>query len=119
MPILNMPSYAGVKHYGEKAKQAKFSLEDKVQEIDRNCDVYWRSYIAAEVSIQSSRTAVKSAEITSESNLNQSTFGMKSNTEFLDGETSLLTARINLAQAIKNKIDVQVQLIALRVIWIW
>lgn len=113
VPILNMPSYAGIKYYSEKAKQAKFSLEDKTQEVNRNCDVYWRTYIAAEASIRASRTAVKSAEITSESNLNQSTFGMKSNTEFLDGETSLLTARINLAKAIKNKIDVQVQLISL------
>jgi hypothetical protein len=38
---------------------------------------------------------------------------MKSNTEFLDAETSLLTARIHLADSIKNKIDAAIQLFAL------
>jgi outer membrane protein TolC len=113
VPIFHMQNYANVGIHSEKAKQAKFAAEDKVLEIKKNCKIYWRAYKSAEASIKASSTAVKSAEITSESNLDQTNLGMKSNTEFLDAETSLLTARINLANSIKNKIDAAIQLFAL------
>ena len=113
VPIFHMQNYANVGIYSEKAKQAKFAAEDKVLEIKKNCKTYWRTYKSAEASIKASSTAVKSAEITSESNLDQTNLGMKSNTEFLDAETSLLKARINLADSIKNKIDAAIQLFAL------
>lgn len=113
VPIFHMQNHANVGIYSEKAKQAKFVAEDKVLEIKKNCKIYWRAYKSAEASIKASSTAVKSAEITSESNLDQTNLGMKSNTEFLDAETSLLTARIHLADSIKNKIDAAIQLFAL------
>ena len=113
MPILNMTSFSNIEYHQSKAKQSEFSAKDKAFEVKRNCEVYWRAYIAAEASIQSSKTAVKSAEISSESNLDQANLGTKSNTEFLDGETSLLTARIHLAESIKEKIDTVIQLFAL------
>ena len=113
VPIFHMQNYANVGVYSEKAKQTKFAAEDKVLEIKKNCKIYWRTYKSAEASIKASSTAVKSAEITSESNLDQTNLGMKSNTEFLDAETSLLKARINLADSIKNKIDAAIQLFAL------
>lgn len=113
VPIFHMQSYASIGIYNEKVKQAEFLAKDKVLEIRRNCQVYWRAYKSAEASIKANSTAVKSAEITSESNLDQTNLGMKSNTEFLDAETSLLTARINLANSIKNKIDTAMELFAL------
>ena len=113
VPIFHMQNYANVGIYSERAKRAKFAAEDKVLEIKKNCKTYWRTYKSAEASIKASRTAVKSAEITSESNLDQANLGMKSNTEFLDAETSLLNARIHLADSIKNKIDAAIQLFAL------
>lgn len=113
VPIFNAVNYVNTEVYQEKAKQAKFTLEDKVLEIKKNCHVYWRTYKSAEASIKSSSTAVKSAEIASERNLDQVNLGMKSNTEFLDAETSLFNARINLVTSIKNKIDAMIQLFAL------
>lgn len=113
VPVFNMPNYSNIGIYSERAKCAKFKAMDKILEIKRNCQIYWRAYKSAEASIKASSTAVKSAEITSESNLDQANLGMKSNTEFLDVETSLLDARINLANSIKNKIDTMIQLFAL------
>lgn len=113
VPIFHMQNYSNIGAYGERAKYAKFKAIDKVLEVRRNCQVYWKNYKSAEASIKASSTAVKSAEITSESNLDQANLGMKSNTEFLDVETSLLTARINLANSVKNKIDAMIQLFAL------
>ena len=113
VPVFNMPNYANIGVHSERAKYAEFKSKDKILEIKRNCKIYWRAYKSAEASIKASSTAVKSAEITSESNLDQANLGMKSNTEFLDVETSLLTARINLAKSIKNKIDAMIELFAL------
>jgi len=113
VPVFNMPNYANIGVYSERAKYAKFKALDKILEVKRNCQIYWRAYKSAEASIKASSTAVKSAEITSESNLDQANLGMKSNTEFLDVETSLLKARINLANSIKNKIDAMIELFAL------
>ncbi|MBO4405745.1 MAG: TolC family protein [Alphaproteobacteria bacterium] len=113
VPVFNMPNYASIGAYSERAKSAKFKAMDKILEVKRDCQVYWRTYKSAEASIKANSTAVKSAEITSESNLDQANLGMKSNTEFLDVETSLLNARINLANSIKNKIDTMIQLFAL------
>lgn len=113
VPIFHMQSYATIGIYNEKVKQAEFIARDKKLEIERNCQIYWRAYKSAEASIKANSIAVRSALITSESNLDQTNLGMKSNTEFLDAETSLLTARINLANSIKNKIDTAMQLFAL------
>ncbi len=113
VPVFNMQSYSDINIYSERAKQARFASEDKVLEIKRNCRIYWRAYKSAEAAIKASSAAVKSAEISSASNLDQTNLGMKSNTEFLDSETSLLNARINLANSIKGKIDAAIQLFAL------
>lgn len=113
VPIFNMPNYANIGAHSERVKAAQFKSMDKVLEVKRKCQTTWRAYKSAEASIKASSTAVKSAEITSESNLDQANLGMKSNTEFLDAETSLLTARINLAKSIKNKVDAMMDLFAL------
>lgn len=113
VPIFNMPNYANIGAYSERAKAAQFKSMDKILEVKRKCRTSWRAYKSAEASIKASSTAVKSAEITSESNLDQANLGMKSNTEFLDAEASLLTARINLAKSIKNKVDAMMDLFAL------
>lgn len=113
VPIFNMPNYANIGVHSERVKAAQFKSMDKVLEVKRKCQTSWRVYKSAEASIRASRAAVKSAEIASKSNLDQANLGMKSNTEFLDAETSLLTARINLAKSIKNKVDAMMDLFAL------
>ncbi len=113
VPIFHMQNYSNVSVYSERAKQARFASADKILEIKRNCQIYWSAYKSAEAAISASSAAANSAEISSASNLDQANLGMKSNTEFLDSETSLLNARINLANSIKGKIDAAIQLFAL------
>lgn len=113
VPVFNMRNYSNVSIYSERAKQAKFASENKILEVKSDCQICWSAYKSAEAAISANRAAVESAEISSASNLDQTNLGMKSNTEFLDAETSLLNARINLANSIKGKIDAAIKLFAL------
>ena len=113
VPVFNMQNYSNIGIYSEKAKQAKFASENKILEVKSDCQICWSAYKSAEAAISANRAAVESAEISSASNLDQTNLGMKSNTEFLDAETSLLNARINLANSIKGKIDAAIKLFAL------
>lgn len=113
MPVFNMQNYSNISIYSERAKQAKFASENKILEVKSDCQICWSAYKSAEAAISANRAAVESAEISSASNLDQTNLGMKSNTEFLDAETSLLNARINLANSIKGKIDAAIKLFAL------
>ena len=113
VPVFNMQNYSNISIYSERAKQAKFASENKILEVKSDCQICWSAYKSAEAAISANRAAVESAEISSASNLDQTNLGMKSNTEFLDAETSLLNARINLANSIKGKIDAAIKLFAL------
>ncbi|MDR0677996.1 MAG: TolC family protein [Holosporaceae bacterium] len=108
VPIFsNSPSsgntYSSIAIANQKALKARFSAEDIILETKKECVVYWNKYISANAMIKSSRSAVKSAELSSESNLEENAMGMKSNTEVLVEENQLLEARINLANSRKQK----------------
>jgi outer membrane protein TolC len=108
IPIFsNSPSsgntYSAIAIANQKALKARFSAEDAILEIKKECIVNWNKYISANAMIKSSRSAVKSAELSSESNLEENAMGMKSNTEVLVEENQLLEARINLANSRKQK----------------
>lgn len=113
IPIVTVPTYYGMKYASNLAQRAKFTAEDKKLEIARNCEIYWSAHIAAVASTAAAVAAVRSSEITSESNFDQFMSGLKSLMEYLDGENARLNARINLATALKEKVDMLVQLCAL------
>lgn len=113
MPLFNLQTGGQVGLYSERAKAAKYRAKDKFLEVMSACDVYYDRLNMAEASIKSTRAAIKSAEIASESNLDAVALGVKSNTEFLDSENTLLNAKINFAEAQKTQIEAIVQIYAL------
>ncbi len=113
MPLFNMQTYGQIRLYSERAKAAEFRAKDKLSEVMSSCEVFYDRLNMAEASIKSTRAAVKSAEIASGSNLDAVTLGVKSNTEFLDSENTLLNARINFAETLKTKIEAILQIHAL------
>jgi outer membrane protein TolC len=97
-------TYSSIAIADQKALQAKFTAEDALLQTKKECVVNWNKRISADALIKSSRSAVKSGEISSASNLEEAAIGTKSNTEILDDENKLLTARVNYAKARKEKI---------------
>jgi outer membrane protein len=96
-------AYSSIAIANQEALKAKFSAEDALLQIKKECVVNWNKYISANAMIKTSRFAVKSAELTSESNLEEAALGTKSNVEIIDAENKLLDARINLANSRKEK----------------
>jgi len=113
IPLLDLPIYSRTKQYVERAKGATFKYKDKLSEIMSTCETYYDRLNTSEALIKSSMAAVKSSEIASASNLDAVAIGTKSNTEFLDGQNTLLNARIQLVEAHKSKIETVVQILAL------
>jgi outer membrane protein len=109
VPIFtNSPSsgnaYSAIAIANQKALKAKFIAEDTIQEIVKECIVQWNKYIAALAMIRASRSAVKSAELSAQSNFEENAIGTKSNTEIWVEENQLLDAKINLANSRKQRI---------------
>ncbi|MDR1375554.1 MAG: TolC family protein [Holosporaceae bacterium] len=118
VPIFdNSPSsgntYSAIAIANQEALKAKFSAEDARQEIRKECVVNWNKYVTINAMINSSRSAVKSAELSSVSNMEESALGMKSNTDVLVKENQLLESRIDLANSLKQKIVTAVKLLVL------
>jgi outer membrane protein TolC len=63
--------------------------------------------------IKSSKTAVESEELNSDSNLEATALGMKSNTDIWVRENKLLDSRIGLADSQRRKIVASVNLLML------
>ncbi|MDR1561021.1 MAG: TolC family protein [Holosporaceae bacterium] len=106
-------SYSAIAIANQKALKAEFSAQNAVLEIKKECIVNWNVYISANAMIQSSRSAVKSAELSSAGNLEESSLGLKSNTEVWDKENRLLESRIDLVNSKKQKIIAGFKLFAL------
>lgn len=113
LPLLNVPLYSNIRQYSEKAKREEFNMQGKMTEVTKDCAVTHSTYLKAKASKKSCRSAFKSAKITSQNNVNQVTFGVKSITEFLEGENALLNASNNLTTAIKEEVDALIQIVAL------
>ena len=94
IPLLDLPIYSRVQQYSERANGANFKYKDKLSEIMSACETYYDRLNTAEALIKSSMAAVKSSETASTSNLDAVAIGTKSNTEFLDGQNTLLNARL-------------------------
>ncbi|MDR2068177.1 MAG: TolC family protein [Holosporaceae bacterium] len=106
-------TYSAIAMANQEALKAKFSAEDARLEIRKECIVNWNKYVTVNAMIKASRSAVKSAEVSSASNLEESALGMKSNTDVLVKENQLLESRVDLANSLKQKIVTSVKLFAL------
>ncbi|MDR3187276.1 MAG: TolC family protein [Holosporaceae bacterium] len=106
-------TYSAIAIANQEALKAKFSAEDSRLEIRKECVVNWNKYVTVSAMIKASRSAVKSAEVSSASNLEESALGMKSNTDVLVKENQLLESRVDLANSLKQKIVTSVKLLAL------
>jgi outer membrane protein len=117
VPLFANPSsgniYSSIAIADQKALEAKFNAENSKLEIRKQCVVHWNTYISAGAMIKYLRSAVKSAELSSESKLEESAFGTKSNTDVLIAENKLLESRINLAESRKNKLVAALKLYGL------
>ncbi|GHU12224.1 hypothetical protein FACS189449_05520 [Alphaproteobacteria bacterium] len=106
-------SYSRIAIVGKEAKKARLKAEDAVLEAKEGCVVNWNNYITANAMIRSSRSAVQSAELSNESNIEEVNMGVKSNTDIWQKENTLLEARINLAKSKKEKIVSGIKIMAL------
>jgi outer membrane protein len=114
--FLNSPdgnTYSAIDLANQRALKAKFTAEDTVCETKKECVDNWNKYISAGAMIKASRSAVKSAELSASSNLEEATMGTKSNTEILVEENQLLDARISLANSRKQKVISAMTILAL------
>ncbi|MDR0580631.1 MAG: TolC family protein, partial [Holosporaceae bacterium] len=64
-------AYSTIAIANQRALKAKFTAEDTIQEIVKECIVQWNKYISALAMIKASRSAVKSAELSAQSNLEE------------------------------------------------
>jgi outer membrane protein TolC len=97
-------AHSAVEIANQHALKAKFTAEDTVLDVKKECVDNWNKYISAGAMIKACRSAVKSGELSTESNLEENAMGTKSNTEILVEENQLLDARINLANSRKQRI---------------
>lgn len=109
----NGNTYSLIHIRNEQLRQAQCDLRDNLTEVKRSSVENWNTYIAAGAMIESSLSAVKSAEIASESDTEESQLGLKSNTDVLVKENQLLDSKIDLVNAKRKRILAMVQLYSL------
>ena len=118
IPILSngtgsVPTIPAIQIASEKAKKAEFEMRDTIDEIKKDCIINWNTYISANALIQSSQYAVKSATISSESNLEETAMGLKSNTDVWVKENQLLESKVDLTNSQRQKFMASVKLLEL------
>lgn len=106
-------TYSQIEIANQEALKARFTAEDTVLKVKRECVVNWNKYKSAIAMIKASRSAVKSAELSSEGNIEETALGMKSNTDVWAKENNLLESRVNLAKSQKERIVAAVTLLSL------
>ena len=97
----------------QKALKAKYELENAKALIQKECVVNWNNYLSANALIQSSQSAVKSATVSSESELEESEMGLKSNTDVWVRENELLKSKVDFTESQKQKFMSAVKLLEL------
>ena len=118
VPIFENNQYSG-NTYSEiaiaeqGALKAQFISQDTISETEKECVVNLNTYKSAEAMIESSRSAVKSAELSSSSNMEESVMGLKSNTDVWVKENQLLESRIDLLNSRRQKMITKAKLLAL------
>ena len=102
-----------VKIARQQALRAKFAANDISQEVRKDCISNWNDYVSSNAMIEASRSAVNSAQLSSESYHEENELGMKSNTDVWDQENKLLAARIHLAESKKKRLMAAIKIAAL------
>lgn len=95
-------TYSAISIADKELTKAICVLKDTTAEITKNCVSIWNTYISAKAMIKSCLLAVKSAEQSSENNLQESIQGLKSSTETLTIENQLLESTVDLANSRKQ-----------------
>lgn len=106
-------TYSRLEIANQEALKARFIAEETALKVKEECIVNWNKYQSAVAMIQASRAAVKSAELSSEGNAEETAVGTKSNTDVWAKENNLLEARINLAKSQKERIMAAVTILSL------
>jgi TolC family type I secretion outer membrane protein len=106
-------SYSRIKIANQEALKAKFSTENTISQVRKECISTWNTYISTNAMIKASRSAVKSAELTSESNLEEIALGTKSNADILIKENTLLDSRVALVDSQRERIVAAMKLLSL------
>lgn len=106
-------TYSAISIANKEALKAQFTAKDAVAEVKKECVVNWNTYISANAMIDASRSAVKSAELSSESRTEENDMGLKPSTDVWVQENQLLEARVSLATSLKQKVMAKVKLYAL------
>lgn len=96
--------YSEISIAEQNAQKAQFTAKNTVLAVKDQCVINWNTYMATDAMIESSRTSVGSAQLSSESYQEESELGIKSNTEVWDQENRLQEAKINLADAKKRRL---------------
>jgi outer membrane protein TolC len=96
-------TYSQIAIADQSALKAKYTSENTLLEVKKECVVTWNTYLASNAMKKSSESAVESAEISSESNLEKISSGVESNSDAWVKENNLLESRINLANARKQE----------------
>lgn len=97
-------TYSQINIANQQALKARFEAENVILSIKKECIIYWNKYKSAIAMIKASRSAVKSAELSSEGNMEETELGMKSNTDVWAMENNLLESRVNLAKSQKERV---------------
>lgn len=95
-------TYSAISIANKELTKATCVLKDTTAEIAKNCVSIWNTYISATAMIKACLLAVKSAEQSSENNLQESSQGLKSSTETLTIENQLLESTVDLANSRKQ-----------------
>ncbi|MDR2766616.1 MAG: TolC family protein [Holosporaceae bacterium] len=113
VPIYNSGTPSEIEIAGQNSTKARLSKRDAISEVRKECVINFNTYLASKAMIKACRSAVKSAEISSASNLEENAMGMKSNTEVWVKENQLLDSRVGLVDSIKQKVTTALKLLAL------
>lgn len=109
----NGNTYSQIELNNQAVLKARFAAENAILEVRKECVITWNTYKSAIAMIQAGRSAVQSAELSSASNLEETSLGMKSNSDVWVKENNLLDSRTNLANSQRQKLIAAVKILAL------
>jgi outer membrane protein TolC len=109
----NGNTYSQIDIANQSALKAKYVAEDALLDVKKDCVISWNTYISSNAMIESSASAVKSAELSSGVNLEKISLGVESNSDAWVKENNLLESRINLATSQRQKFVVAFRMLAL------
>lgn len=107
VPLSPNPSgnngYATIRKVQEETIQAYFNYINTLNKAKKDVESEWNNFNAATKQIESSRIAVKSAEIAEEGYKKEESIGTRSSTEVVYNENKLLERRIQYIDSIKKR----------------